>query len=149
MFFFLQFIDNRNSDQQAETMRTGMCLSDEHPSISFTKNIKKCINFYSKGIVLVSDNKLSFIWFYIAIGILVILLAASLGYIVFLKRHMFSVQRNKENTKTKSKSRRQNNHENYDNLSVLKESHQYAGMNSETNESHYQELPENNLNSVL
>lgn len=149
MFFFLQFIDNRNSDQQAETMRTSMWLSDKHPSISFTKNIKKYINFYSKGIVLVSDNKLSFIWFYIAIGILVILLAASVGYIVFLKRHMLSVQRNKENTKTKSKSRRQNNHENYDNLSVLKESHQYANVNSETNESHYQEIPENNLNSVL
>ena len=97
----------------------------------------------------VSDSELSFIWLYIAIGILVILLAASVGYIVFLKRHLLSVQNNKDSTQTKSKSGRQNNHENYDNLTVLKESHQYAGMNPETNESHYQELPENNLNSVL
>ena len=96
-----------------------------------------------------SDNKISFIWFYIAIGIPVILLAASVGYIGFLKRHILSIQRNKENTKTKSKSGRQNNHENYDNLTVLEESHQYAHMKSETDESHYQELPENNLNSVL
>ena len=62
---------------------------------------------------------------------------------------MISVQRNKDNTKTKSKSGRRNNHDNYDNLTVLKESHQYAHMNSDTKESHYQELPENNLNSVL
>ena len=96
-----------------------------------------------------SDNELSFIWFYITIGILAILLAAFVGYIVFLKRHILSVQRNKDNKKTKSKSIGQNNHENYDNLTVLKESHHYADMNSETNESHYQELPENNLNSVL
>ena len=62
---------------------------------------------------------------------------------------MFSVQRNKDSKQTKSKSGRQNNHENYDNLTVLKENHQYADMNSATNESHYQELPENNLQSVL
>ena len=34
--------------------------------------------------------------------------------------------------------------QNYDNLTVLKENHQYATMNSETNESHYEDLPERN-----
>ena len=39
--FFLQFTDNTNSDQQAETMHTGMCLNDKQSSISLTKNIFK------------------------------------------------------------------------------------------------------------
>ena len=66
-----------------------------------------------------------------------------MAFIVYQKRQMLSVQHDEQNTKSRSKSRgRQNTSQNYDNLAVLRESHQYASMNSETNESHYENVPE-------
>ncbi|XP_078310127.1 uncharacterized protein LOC144618295 isoform X2 [Crassostrea virginica] len=86
-----------------------------------------------------NKNELSFIWLCVAIGILVILLAAAVAFIVFLKRHMPSVQYDKDNIKCKSKCDKQKSVQNYENLTVLEES-QYVTINSEINDSHYQEL---------
>ena len=58
---------------------------------------------------------------------------------------MPSVQQDKEKNIKKSKSREQEPPEYYNNLAVLKESHQYASMNSETNNSQYEELPEQSV----
>ena len=56
----------------------------------------------------------------------------AVAFIVYLKRQRPVVQHDKQKKST----------QNYDNLTVLKETHQYATMNSETNDSHYQELQE-------
>nr|XP_022306522.1 usherin-like isoform X2 [Crassostrea virginica] len=79
-----------------------------------------------------TDDSTSFSWSYVVIGILGILLAIAVAFIVYLKRQRPVVQHDKQKTST----------QNYDNLTVLKENHQYATMNSETNDSHYQELQE-------
>nr|XP_022306518.1 multiple epidermal growth factor-like domains protein 10 isoform X2 [Crassostrea virginica] len=79
-----------------------------------------------------TDDDTPFNWSYVVIGILGILLTIAVAYIVYLKRQRPAVQHDKQKTST----------QNYDNLTALKENHQYETMNSETNESHYQELPE-------
>nr|XP_022304835.1 multiple epidermal growth factor-like domains protein 6 [Crassostrea virginica] len=79
-----------------------------------------------------TDDGTSFSWSYVVIGILGILLAIAVAFIVYLKRQRPVVQRDKQKTST----------QNYDNLTAFKENHQYATMNSETNDPHYQELQE-------
>ena len=101
-------------------------------------NFNVCYHF-------VLEDGRSFSWSYVVIGILAILLAVSIAFIVFLKRQMPSVQHDEQSTERTSKSRRQKPSQNYDNLTVLKESHQYASMDSETNNSQYEELPERNV----
>lgn len=97
--------------------------------------------YYNICYDFVSENELSFIWLCVAIGILVILLAAAVAFIVFLKRHMPSVQYDKDNIECKSKCDKQKSVQNYENLTVLEESHQYVTINSEINDSLYQDLP--------
>ena len=104
----------------------------------FILNFNVCYDF-------ILDDGRSFSWSYVVIGILAILLAVSIAFILFLKRQMPSVQHNEQSTERKSKSRGQKPSQNYENLTVLKESHQYSSMNSETNNSHYEELPERNV----
>ena len=85
----------------------------------------------------VLDDETSFSWCYVVIGILGILLAVSIAFIVFLKRQTASSQCDEESFKSKSKSRGQKRAHKYDNLTGLKENHQYESVNCETNNSHY------------
>nr|XP_022306529.1 scavenger receptor class F member 2-like [Crassostrea virginica] len=77
-----------------------------------------------------TDDGKSFSWSYVVNGILGILLAIAVAFIVYLKRQRPVVQHDRQKTST----------QNYDNLTVLKENHPYATMSFETNDSHYQEL---------
>ena len=97
--------------------------------------------YYTICYDFVSDNELSIIWLCVAIGILVILLAAAVAFIVYLRRHMPSVQHDKDNIECKSKWDKQKSIQNYEHLTVLEEGHQYVTINSEINDSLYQDLP--------
>ena len=98
----------------------------------------------------VTDNEVSFMMFYLAIGIFGLLfLSAAVGFVVFLTRHTSPVRQSKDITKRRTKSGRQIPSRNYDNLTTRRESHHYATRNSEPNESHYQDLPECNLSSEV
>ena len=98
----------------------------------------------------VSENEVSFIMFYLAIGIFGLLfLSAAVGFVVFLKRNISLVRQSKDITKRRTKSGRQIPSKNYDNLTTRRESHHYATRNSEPNESHYQALPESKLSSEV
>ncbi|XP_078327493.1 uncharacterized protein LOC111112924 [Crassostrea virginica] len=131
-------VNNEPCDKVTGECRNG-CQLDLEPPLCQDSNPDL------QGNTMSNNDGRSFSWSYVVIGILAILLAVSIAFIVFLKRQMPSVQHDEQSTERTSKSRRQKPSQNYDNLTVLKESHQYASMDSETNNSQYEELPERNV----
>nr|XP_022306150.1 multiple epidermal growth factor-like domains protein 10 [Crassostrea virginica] len=129
-------VNNEPCDKVTGECRNG-CQLDLEPPLC-----QDDINPDLQGNTMINKDGRSFSWSLVVIGILAILLAVSIAFNVFLKRQMPSVQHDEQSTERKSKSRGQKPSQNYDNLTVLKESHQYASMNSETNNSQYEELPE-------
>ena len=64
----------------------------------------------------------------------------AVSFIVFLKRH-HAQQNTKSKTVTEGPKPSQSPLEDYDNLTLQQENHHYSTMRTETNGSHYHDLP--------